>query len=66
MTNLSRDIREADVENRRNYIWANVASLGVLGLMIVFLLLSNGGAPRQDSAANSTASPPYSQARPNG
>ena len=64
MRNLNAEIRKTDVENRRNYIWANIAAFGIVALMAAFLWMSNGGAPRDDvSQAQSTQS---SRTTPNG
>jgi len=48
MRNLNGEIRKADVENRRNFLWANLIAFGVVAGMAAFLLMSNGGAPRDD------------------
>ena len=67
MISLSREIKRTDVENRRNVIWANIAALGVVAVMVVFLLLGNGGAPQPEFGQRMTAHPPLnSQTRPNG
>jgi hypothetical protein len=48
MRNFNGQIRKADIENRRNFLWANLIAFGVVAVMAVFLLMSNGGAPRSD------------------
>jgi hypothetical protein len=65
MRNLSGEIRKTDIENRRNYVWANLLAFGVIALMAGFLLFSNGGAPRTDAVSQAQPSS-MSSTQPNG
>lgn len=66
MRNLKAEIRKTDIENRRYYIWANIAAFGLVVLMAAFLLISNGGAPQSDEQAATTPPAPSSQTQPSG
>ncbi|MGZ3410074.1 MAG: hypothetical protein ACXWJ6_13960 [Xanthobacteraceae bacterium] len=63
MRKLNAEIRKTDIENRRNYVWANIAAFGIVALMAMFLWLSNGGAPRTDDVSQAQSTP---RALPNG